>query len=392
MFNRLAIMDFYRHRTQHNLHQYWFLFPYFANQFEVHYNHNINNSMSAKHSVLITGGAGFIGSHLTRLFVTKYSDYTIVNLDKLTYAGNLENLRDIENEPNYTFVKGDICDEQLLQSLFEKYQFTSILHCAAESHVDRSIDNPSFFLKNNILLSVNLLEIFKNFSKTNKKSIFFHISTDEVFGSISKGSSTEDTRYNPSSPYASSKASADLIAISFIKTYKLPIKILNLCNNFGPYQFLEKYIPTVIFNLIKNNKAPVYGNGKNIREWIFVQDTCEAIYKVLKIHNQYERLNIGSNLRLNNIQLATIIFNILKEKKLTSANKKNFIKFIKDRPGHDIRYAINSNLFYKKTKFKVQHNIKSGIKKTIEWYLASKDWVNYQKKRHTNKRIGIDDK
>ena len=340
--------------------------------------------------ILITGGSGFIGSNLINYLIKK--NYKIYNIDKLSKVSTPEKFKVLKNKKNYKFYKANLLNKNIIKKIFYQIKPDFIINFAAESHVDRSIDNPSFFLKNNILLSVNLLEIFKNFSKTNKKSIFFHISTDEVFGSISKGSSTEDTRYNPSSPYASSKASADLIAISFIKTYKLPIKILNLCNNFGPYQFLEKYIPTVIFNLIKNNKAPVYGNGKNIREWIFVQDTCEAIYKVLKIHNQYERLNIGSSLRLNNIQLATIIFNILKEKKLTSANKKNFIKFIKDRPGHDTRYAINSNLFYKKTKFKINHNIKSGIKKTIEWYLASKDWVNYQKKRYTNKRIGIDDK
>lgn len=340
--------------------------------------------------ILITGGSGFIGSNLINYLIKK--NYKIYNVDKLSKVSTPEKFKILKNKKNYKFYKANLLNKNIVKKIFYQIKPDFIINFAAESHVDRSIDNPSFFLKNNILSSINLFEVFKNFSKIHEKTIFFHISTDEVFGSISKGSSTEDTRYNPSSPYASSKASADLIAISFVKTYKLPIKILNLCNNFGPYQFLEKYIPTVIFNLIKNNKAPIYGNGKNIREWIFVQDTCEAIYKILKVHNQYERLNIGSNLRLNNIQLATIIFNILKEKKLTSTNKKDFIKFIKDRPGHDTRYAINSNLFYKKTKFKINHNIKSGIKKTIEWYLASKDWVNYQKNRYASKRIGLNDK
>ena len=340
--------------------------------------------------ILITGGSGFIGNNLINYLIKK--NYKIYNIDKLSKVSTPEKFKVLKNKKNYKFYKANLLNKNILKKIFYQIKPDFIINFAAESHVDRSIDDPSFFLKNNILSSVNLFEIFKKFSKIHKKTIFFHISTDEVFGSISKGSSSEDTRYNPSSPYASSKASTDLIAISFIKTYKIPIKILNLCNNFGPYQFLEKYIPTVIFNLIKNNKAPIYGNGKNIREWIFVQDTCEAIYKILKINNQYERLNIGSNLRLNNIQLATIIFNVLKEKKLTSVNNKNFIKFIKDRPGHDTRYAINSNLFYKKTKFKIKHNIKSGLKKTIEWYLANKDWVNYQKNRHANKRIGLDDK
>ena len=340
--------------------------------------------------ILITGGSGFIGSNLINYLIKK--NYKICNIDKLSEVSTPEKFKVLINKRNYKFYKANLLNKNKVKNIFYKFKPDFIINFAAESHVDRSIDDPSFFLKNNILLSINLFEIFKNFSKVHKKSIFFHISTDEVFGSILKGSYAESACYNPSSPYASSKASTDLIAISFIETYKLPIKILNLCNNFGPYQFLEKYIPTVIFNLIKNNKAPIYGNGKNIREWIFVQDTCEAIYKVLKLHGQYTRLNIGSNLRLNNIQLADIIFNILKKKKLTSTNRKKFIDFIKDRPGHDTRYAINSNLFYRKTRFKIKHNIKTGIEKTIQWYLANKDWVNYQKKRYTNKRIGLDDK
>ena len=340
--------------------------------------------------ILITGGSGFIGSNLINYLSKR--NYKIYNIDKLSKVSSPEKFKISINKKNYKFFKVNLLNKNKVKKIFYQIKPDFIINLAAESHVDRSIDDPSFFLKNNILLSINLFEIFKNFSKTHKKSIFFHISTDEVFGSISKGSSKENSSYNPSSPYASSKASADLIAISFIKTYKLPIKILNLCNNFGPYQFLEKYIPTVIFNLIKNNKAPIYGKGKNIREWIFVQDTCEAIYKILKIHSQYTRLNIGSNLRINNIQLANIIFDILKKKKLTSSNKNNFINFIKDRPGHDTRYAINSNLFYKKTGFKIKHNIKTGIKKTIEWYLVNKDWANYQRNRHSNKRIGLNDK
>ena len=340
--------------------------------------------------ILITGGSGFIGTNLINYLIKK--EYKIFNIDKLSEVSSPERFKVLKNKKNYKFYKTNLLNKNKLKKIFYQIRPDIIINLAAESHVDRSIDDPSFFLKNNILLSVNLFEIFKNFSKTYKKSIFFHISTDEVFGSIPKGSCKENSRYNPSSPYASSKASTDLIATSFIKTYKLPIKILNLCNNFGPYQFLEKFVPTVIFNLVKNNRAPIYGNGKNIREWIFVQDTCEAIYKIIKMQSKYTRLNIGSNLRLNNIQLALIIFNILKKKKLTSANMKNFIHFIKDRPGHDTRYAINSNLFYKKTKFKIKNNIKTGIKKTIEWYLKNNSWVDYQKSRYANKRIGLNDK
>ena len=263
--------------------------------------------------ILITGGSGFMGSNLINYLIKK--NFKIYNIDRLSKVSTPENFKKLTNKKNYKFYKINLLNKTKVKKIFYQIKPDFIINFAAESHVDRSIDDPSFFLKNNILLSVNLFEIFKNFSKTYKKSIFFHISTDEVFGSITNGSSKENARYDPSSPYASSKASTDLIAISFIKTYKLPIKILNLCNNFGPYQFLEKYIPTVIFNLIKNNKAPIYGNGKNIREWIFVQDTCEAIYKILKIHKKYQRLNVGSSFRLNNIQLAGIIFNILKEKK-----------------------------------------------------------------------------
>ena len=340
--------------------------------------------------ILITGGCGFIGSNLINFLIKK--NYKIYNIDKISAVSTPEKFKVLKNKKNYNFYKVNLLDTKKVKKIFFKIKPDFIINFAAESHVDRSIDNPTFFLKNNILSSINLFEIFKNFSKNCKKSVFLQISTDEVFGSILSGSCKETACYNPSSPYASSKASVDLIAISFIKTYKIPIKILNLCNNFGPYQFLEKYIPTVIFNLINNNKAPIYGNGKNIREWIFVEDTCEAIYKILRIDSNYERLNIGSNLRLNNIQLASIIFDILKRKKLTLLNRKNFVQFIKDRPGHDTRYAINSDLFYKKTKFKIKNNIKTGIKKTIEWYLKNIDWVNFQKKRYTSTRIGLDDK
>lgn len=341
--------------------------------------------------ILITGGCGFIGNNIISFLIKK--NYKIYNIDKISVVSSPEKFKVLKNKKNYKFYKANLLDVKKIKKIFFKVKPDFIINLAAESHVDRSIDNPIFFLKNNILSSINLFEIFKNFSKSYKKSIFLQISTDEVFGSILSGSCKETACYNPSSPYASSKASVDLIAISFIKTYNIPIKILNLCNNFGPYQFLEKYIPTVIFNLIKNNKAPIYGNGKNIREWIFVEDTCEAIYKILRMDPaKYERLNIGSNLRLNNIQLASIIFDILKRKKLTSLNKRNFINFIKDRPGHDTRYAINSNLFRKKTKFKIKNNIKVGIKKTIKWYLKSKSWVNFQKNRYENNRIGLDDK
>ena len=379
MFNRLAIMDFYRHRTQHNLHQYWFLFPYFANQFEVHYNHNINNSMSAKHSVLITGGAGFIGSHLTRLFVTKYSDYSIVNLDKLTYAGNLENLRDIENEPNYTFVKGDIVDSELLQTLFDKYKFTAVLHCAAESHVDRSITDPLSFVRTNVIGTVSLLQVSKeNWKGSMEDKIFYHISTDEVYGSLGEeGFFTEETAYDPRSPYSASKASSDHFVRAYHHTYHLPVKISNCSNNYGPFHFPEKLIPLCIHNIINNKPLPIYGKGENVRDWLYVEDHVRAIDTIFHFGKSGETYNIGGHNEWTNIALVKELCRQMDHKLGRPAGtNEQLITYVKDRAGHDLRYAIDATKLKEELGWMPSLQFEEGISKTIDWYLTNKEWLD----------------
>ena len=337
--------------------------------------------------ILVTGGSGFIGTNFIQKLIKK--NYKVYNIDKLSKVSTPEKFK--KNKKNYTFYKINLLQKHKIKKILYKINPDYILNFAAESHVDRSIDDPSHFIFNNIISSTNLFTIFKDFSKKNKKSVFFHISTDEVFGSNLKKPSRENSVYNPSSPYSSSKASTDLIALSFVKTYKLPIKILNLCNNFGPYQFLEKFIPTVIFNLLNNKKVPIYGMGKNIREWIYVDECCQAIISLFKIKTSLIRFNIGSKLRINNITLANKIFKIIKDKGKTKLKKNNFIQFTKDRPGHDLRYALNSNLFYKTTNFKTKKNLDLNLKKTINWYLENSKWVKFAKNKHTNKRIGLSD-
>ena len=329
-------------------------------------------------NILITGGAGFIGSHLTRLFVHKYPHYHIVNLDKLTYAGNLENLKDIEASPNYTFVKGDICDEKLLQSLFEQYQFTGILHCAAESHVDRSITDPLSFVRTNVIGTVTLLQVAKEFWKNNMEGkLFYHISTDEVYGSLGEtGFFVEETAYDPRSPYSASKASSDHFVRAYHHTYKLPIKISNCSNNYGPFHFPEKLIPLCIHNIINNKPLPIYGKGENVRDWLFVEDHVSAIDTIFHNGKIGETYNIGGHNEWTNIALVKELCKQMDAKlnREPGTNEK-LLTYVTDRAGHDLRYAIDATKLKEELGWMPSLQFEEGLSKTIDWYLANTAWL-----------------
>ena len=329
-------------------------------------------------SILITGGAGFIGSHVVRLFVNKYPDYQIVNLDLLTYAGNLENLKDIDTRPNYEFVKGDITDAPFINSLFNKYQFEGVLHLAAESHVDRSILDPMTFIMTNIVGTVNLLngarEIWKN-NMDGKR--FYHISTDEVYGSLGEtGFFLETTSYDPQSPYSASKASSDHLVRAYHNTYKLPIVITNCSNNYGPNQFPEKLIPLAIQNIRHNKPIPIYGKGENIRDWLYVEDHAAAIDVVFHEGKNGETYNIGGHNEWTNIALIRQLC-ITMDQKLgrVPGSSEQLITYVKDRAGHDLRYAIDSSKIQRELGWKPSLQFEEGIEKTVEWYLNNTDWL-----------------
>ena len=331
------------------------------------------------HTILITGGAGFIGSHLTRLFITKYPDYKIVNLDKLTYAGNLENLKDIENAPNYTFVKGDITDAALLKELFDIHQFTAVLHCAAESHVDRSITDPLAFITTNVVGTATLLHIAKqNWHGNYDGKIFYHISTDEVYGSLGKtGFFTEETAYDPRSPYSASKASSDHIVRAFYHTYHLPVKISNCSNNYGPYHFPEKLIPLCIHNIINNKPLPIYGKGENIRDWLYVEDHVRAIDVIFHNGRIGETYNIGGHNEWTNIDLVKELCRQMDEKLgREKGESAKLITYVKDRAGHDLRYAIDAAKLKDELGWLPSLQFEEGISKTIDWYLKNTEWLN----------------
>jgi len=331
------------------------------------------------HSILITGGAGFIGSHLTRLFVTRYPDYTIVNLDKLTYAGNLENLKGIEGKPNYHFVKGDITDLELLRRLFTEYKFTAVLHCAAESHVDRSISDPLSFVTTNVLGTAALLQSAKeNWAGDMNNNIFYHISTDEVYGSLGKeGYFTENTAYDPRSPYSASKASSDHLVRAFYHTYRLPVKISNCSNNYGPYHFPEKLIPLCIHNIINNKPLPVYGKGENVRDWLYVEDHVRAIDLVFHQGRIGETYNIGGHNEWTNIDLVKELCRQMDEKLgREKGSSEKLITFVKDRAGHDLRYAIDATKLKNELGWEPSLQFEEGISKTIDWYLENKEWLD----------------
>jgi dTDP-glucose 4,6-dehydratase len=334
--------------------------------------------MIAKKNILITGGAGFIGSHVIRLFVNKYPDYMIYNLDALTYAGNLENLTSVENKENYTFIKGNIIDQVFIERLFQENQFDSIVHLAAESHVDRSIIDPLAFAKTNILGTMNLLNSFKNlWTKDWTDKCFYHISTDEVYGSLGKtGLFTETTSYDPNSPYSASKASSDHFVRAYGETYNMPYIISNCSNNYGPNQFPEKLIPLFINNILKNKSLPVYGDGKYTRDWLYVIDHAIAIDLVFHKGINSQTYNIGGFNEWKNIDLIKLLCSLIDQKlNKPEGSSEKLITYVKDRPGHDLRYAIDANKLNKELGWKPTVTFEQGLSKTIDWYLDNEQWM-----------------
>ncbi|MEO6254691.1 MAG: dTDP-glucose 4,6-dehydratase [Ferruginibacter sp.] len=332
------------------------------------------------HTILLTGGAGFIGSHLTRLFVLKYPQYKIINLDKLTYAGNLENLRDIEKELNYLFVKGDITNLELLRKLFEEHKFTAVLHCAAESHVDRSITDPLAFITTNVMGTASLLQAAKEaWTGDMENKTFYHISTDEVYGSLGEeGFFTEETAYDPRSPYSASKASSDHIVRAFYHTYKLPVKISNCSNNYGPFHFPEKLIPLCIHNIINNKPLPIYGKGENVRDWLYVEDHVRAIDVVFHNGKIGETYNIGGHNEWTNINLVKELCRQMDEKLgREKGTSEKLITYVTDRAGHDLRYAIDATKLKNELGWMPSLQFEEGISKTIDWYLANAEWLKH---------------
>ena len=331
-----------------------------------------------KRNILITGGAGFIGSHVVRRFVSKYPDYNIFNLDALTYAGNLENLQDIENEKNYTFIKGDITDENFIDKIFEKYRFDSIVHLAAESHVDRSISDPLLFAKTNILGTMILLNKFKDLFKDNwQGKLFYHVSTDEVFGSLGNdGLFVETTPYSPNSPYSASKASSDHFVRAYGATYGMPYVISNCSNNYGEFQFPEKLIPLFINNILNKKSLPVYGDGNYTRDWLYVVDHSRAIDLIFHNGKNKNTYNIGGFNEFKNIDLVKIMCDLVDEKiGRAKGESQKLITFVKDRAGHDLRYAIDASKVSDELGWKPSVTFEEGLSKTIDWYLSNKIWL-----------------
>ncbi|GGW87047.1 dTDP-glucose 4,6-dehydratase [Salegentibacter mishustinae] len=338
-------------------------------------------------NILITGGAGFIGSHVIRLFVNKYPNYKIFNLDALTYAGNLENIKDIENAPNYHFLKADITDAKTIKTLFQKHQFDSVIHLAAESHVDRSISNPKIFVDTNVTGTLNLMEAALETWRGNfENKLFYHISTDEVYGTLGEtGLFTETTSYAPNSPYSASKAASNHFVRAYGETYKLPYVISNCSNNYGPNQFPEKLIPLFINNIIENKDLPVYGDGKYTRDWLYVLDHAKAIDLIFHKGKNKSTYNVGGFNEWQNIDLIKLLCEIMDEKlNRSKGDSEALITFIKDRPGHDKRYAIDASKINEELGWEPSVTFEQGLLKTVDWYLQNPAWIeavvsgNYQ--------------
>ena len=331
-----------------------------------------------KRVILITGGAGFIGSHVVRRFVKKYPGYSVVNADKLTYAGNLGNLTDIDREPNYTFRKVDIVDKKAVNALFSEFRFDGVIHLAAESHVDRSITSPDEFIHTNILGTVNLLTAFRDVvPATDAGRLFYHISTDEVYGSLEHGGYfTEQTAYDPRSPYSASKASSDHLVRAFGNTYKLPFVISNCSNNYGPNQFPEKLIPLTINNIKTMKPIPVYGKGENIRDWLYVEDHATAIDVIFHQCKTGETYNVGGDNEWKNIDLVRLLCSIM-DRKLgrESGSSEKLVTFVTDRAGHDLRYAIDSSKLQRELGWRPSVTFEQGLEMTVDWYLANEKWL-----------------
>jgi dTDP-glucose 4,6-dehydratase len=331
-------------------------------------------------NILITGGCGFIGSNFIR-YLLKESDYTgrIINLDKLTYAGNPENLADVQKEypKRYTFIQADICDEPRIAEIFDNYQIDGICHFAAESHVDRSIVKPDAFIQTNIVGTFNLLEAAR--SRLGQMIRFHHVSTDEVYGSLGKdGYFTETTSYQPNSPYSASKASSDHLVRAYHKTYGLPVTISNCSNNYGPYQFPEKLIPLMILNGMEGKSLPVYGDGQNVRDWLYVKDHCVAVWMIMKHGKNGETYNIGGDAEMANLKLVEMICDILDDINPLSdrRSRRDLIEFVKDRPGHDLRYAIDYSKLKQDLKWQPEVTLETGIRETVNWYLQNRPWID----------------
>ena len=343
---------------------------------------------------LVTGGCGFIGSNYIRTVLNREEDLHIVNLDKLTYAGNIQNLNGISSN-NLTIVKGDICDVDLVNSLFEKYQFDTVVHFAAESHVDRSIEGPAEFIQTNVVGTLNLLEQSRFFyNKTNNDNFrFLHVSTDEVYGSLGDdGKFLETTPYDPSSPYSASKAGSDHLVRAWNRTFGLPTLITNCSNNYGSYQFPEKLVPLMIINCLQGNPLPVYGKGENVRDWLFVGDHCDAIHTVLAKGEIGETYNIGGNNEIKNIDVVTIICSLLDEisPRKNGSSYSDLITFVKDRPGHDFRYAIDAGKIRNDLGWSPNESFETGIRKTIHWYLDNQNWwKTIQDNNYRQERLGV---
>tara|TARA_B100002052_G_scaffold294702_1_gene319907 strand:+ start:641 stop:1654 length:1014 start_codon:yes stop_codon:yes gene_type:complete len=331
--------------------------------------------------ILVTGGLGFIGSNLINLLLKK--NYKVLNIDKVTYASNFYNIKEFKKNKNYKFIRCDLNNPKKLKEIITKYKPIGIFNVAAETHVDRSIDGPKNFINSNIIGTFNILEILR---KQKIKIKLIHISTDEVYGDILRGRSKEDDAYKPSSPYAASKAASDHLVTSYIRTYKVPAIVTNCSNNFGPRQHPEKLIPKIIYNILNNKNLPIYGKGKNSREWIYVEDHCEALIKIFREGKLGEFYNIGSNFNKDNLDVAKTLITIAKRKKLLGKNVK--IIFVKDRPGHDMRYAINSNKLKKQLKWNPKVSFMNGLEKTFNWYINNQKYYSNLNKQDILKRLG----